>query len=159
MFVPRSEGPPLRVVCEYGLWFNFDKAENILKRAEKVENQHFLLHSQCFWKRLSLGLLKLGIVWWRVKRNAGISRQQYFWILHFLKLSLFTRFFYQRLSMKRWFNFLLYRYTFWRIKSRQLLKTLWEKEKLLVTSNFSFSHYIFYSIRYLYLHLFTLLTS
>ena len=25
-----------------------------------------------------------------------------------------------------------------------LLKTLWEKEKLLVTSNFSFSHHVFY---------------
>ena len=27
---------------------------------------------------------------------------------------------------------------------RSLLKTLWEKEKLLVTSNFSFSHRVFY---------------
>ena len=30
--------------------------------------------------------------------------------------------------------------------NRQLLKTLWEKEKLLVTSDFSFSHNVFYSI-------------
>ena len=29
----------------------------------------------------------------------------------------------------------------------QFLKTLWDKEKLLVTSNFSFSHNVFYSIR------------
>ena len=29
--------------------------------------------------------------------------------------------------------------------STSLLKTLWEKEKLLVTSNFSFSHSVFYS--------------
>ena len=29
--------------------------------------------------------------------------------------------------------------------SRGLLKTLWQKEKLLVTSNFSFSHSVFYS--------------
>ena len=28
--------------------------------------------------------------------------------------------------------------------SRSLLKTMWEKEKLLVTSNFSFSHSVFY---------------
>ena len=28
----------------------------------------------------------------------------------------------------------------------KLLKILWEKEKLLVTSNFSFSHNVFYSI-------------
>ena len=31
--------------------------------------------------------------------------------------------------------------------SIRLLKTLWEKEKLLVTSNFSFSHSIFYQFR------------
>ena len=32
-----------------------------------------------------------------------------------------------------------------RVCSTSLLKTLWEKEKLLVTSNFSFSHSFFYS--------------
>ena len=31
-----------------------------------------------------------------------------------------------------------------RVCSTRLLKTLWEKEKLLVTSNFSFSHSVFY---------------
>ena len=56
------------------------------------------------------------------------------------------------------FNPLLHRDSFRRIKTRQLLKTLWQKEKLLVTSNFSFSHNVFYSIRYLYLHLSTFLT-
>ena len=53
------------------------------------------------------------------------------------------------------FNPLLHRYSFRHIKNRQLLKTLREKEKLLVTSNFSFSHNVFYSIRYLCLHLST----
>ena len=33
---------------------------------------------------------------------------------------------------------------FLRVCSRTLLKTLWEKEKLLITSNFSFSHSVFY---------------
>ena len=33
---------------------------------------------------------------------------------------------------------------FLRVCSLSLLKTLWEKEKLLVTSNFSFSHNVFY---------------
>ena len=52
------------------------------------------------------------------------------------------------------------------VNNRQLLKTLWEKEKLLVTSNFSFCHnvfysirYVFYSFRYLYPHLSIFLTS
>ena len=31
--------------------------------------------------------------------------------------------------------------------STSLLKTLWEEEKLLVTSNFSFSHSVFYVFR------------
>ena len=33
---------------------------------------------------------------------------------------------------------------FLRVNSTSLLKTLWEKEKLLITSNFSFSHSVFY---------------
>ena len=33
---------------------------------------------------------------------------------------------------------------FWRPWETSLLKTLWKKEKLLVTSNFSFSHSVFY---------------
>ena len=36
---------------------------------------------------------------------------------------------------------------FLRVYSKNLLKTLWEKEKLLVTSNFSFSHSVFYPLR------------
>ena len=44
-------------------------------------------------------------------------------------------------------NPLLHRYSFWHINNRQLLKTLWENNKLLVISNFSFSHNVFYSIR------------
>ena len=34
-----------------------------------------------------------------------------------------------------------------RVCSTSLLKTLWEKEKLLIMSNFSFSHSVFYSFR------------
>ena len=33
---------------------------------------------------------------------------------------------------------------FLRVSPTYLLKTVWEKEKLLVTSNFSFSHTVFY---------------
>ena len=36
---------------------------------------------------------------------------------------------------------------FWCVWERSLFKTLWEKEKLLVTSIFSFSHNVFYSIK------------
>ena len=46
-----------------------------------------------------------------------------------------------------WVNLLLHRYSFRSINNTQLLKTFWEKEKFLVTNNFSFSHNVFYSIR------------
>ena len=42
---------------------------------------------------------------------------------------------------------LLQRYSFRHINNTQLLKTLRANKKLLVTSNFSFSHNVFYSIR------------
>ena len=41
------------------------------------------------------------------------------------------------------FNPLLHRYSFRRFNNGQLLKTLWVKKKLLVMSNFSFSHNVF----------------
>ena len=41
---------------------------------------------------------------------------------------------------------------FLRVCSRSLLKTLWEKEKLLFTSNFSFSHSVFLPIRKTFCH-------
>ena len=37
--------------------------------------------------------------------------------------------------------------TFWRPWETSLLKTPWEKEKLLVTSNVSFTHSVFYPFR------------
>ena len=39
--------------------------------------------------------------------------------------------------------------TFWCPWETSLLKTLWEKEKLLIMSNFSFSHSIFYPFGWL----------
>ena len=44
----------------------------------------------------------------------------------------------------RHFNPFPHNDTYWRPWETNLLKTLWEKEKLLITSNFSFSHSVFY---------------
>ena len=49
-----------------------------------------------------------------------------------------------RLCAIFFFNPLPHNDTFWYIKDILLWKTLWEKEKLLVTSNFSFFHNVFY---------------
>ena len=56
-------------------------------------------------------------------------------------------------------NPLLHRYGFQCINNRQVLKTVWEKKKLLVTSNFFFSHNVFHSIIKLCPHLSKFLTS
>ena len=43
-----------------------------------------------------------------------------------------------------WFNPFPHNDAFWHPWETSLLKTLWEKEKLLVTSNFFFFHSVFY---------------
>ena len=45
------------------------------------------------------------------------------------------------------FNPLPHNDTFWPLRETSLLKTLCQMEKLLVTSNFSFTHNIFYTFR------------
>ena len=54
---------------------------------------------------------------------------------------------------------LLHRYSFSHINNRQLLKTLQENKKLIVRSNFFFSHNVVNSIRKLYPHVSIFLTS
>ena len=66
---------------------------------------------------------------------------------------------FQKVSALEFVNPLLHRYSFYHINNRQLLKTSWEKKKLLLTSNFFFSHDVFYSVRKLYPFLSIFLTS
>ena len=57
-----------------------------------------------------------------------------------------------------WVNSLLHRYSFQHINNGRLLKTVWEKGESLITGNFSFSHNVFNSIRWLYPHFSIFLT-
>ena len=43
-----------------------DRVENTEGKEENADYQHFLLFPQCFPRPLSLGSLKVGIVWLRV---------------------------------------------------------------------------------------------
>ena len=43
--------------------------ENILGKGENAGYQHFLLFPKCFQKPSSLGFLKVGILWERVKES------------------------------------------------------------------------------------------
>ena len=52
-----------------------------------------------------------------------------------------------KINNESFFNSFPNRPWFFRICSISLLKTLWEKEKLLIMSNFSFSHIVFYLFR------------
>ena len=95
------------------------RIENTVGKGEIARYEQFLLFPQCFQKACFPGASKGVIVWEWVK-------------LMFSKL-LF-------LSLKSSLN----KPWFLRVCSTSLLKTLWEKEKLLVMSNFSFFHSVFY---------------
>ena len=48
--------------------FVFDRVENIVGKGQNAGYQHFLLFPQCFQKAFYSRLLKVGIMWYRVKR-------------------------------------------------------------------------------------------
>ena len=68
-------------------------------------------------------------------------------VYHALKTHARTHGLLSRYSVHCHFNPFPNKPWFWRVCRTSLFKTLWEKEKLLVTSNFSFSHSIFYPFR------------
>ena len=88
----------------------------------------YLLFTTCFWLLTTLRKKAVKIIL-RKGESTGIQH------LLFL-LTTFSA-----------LNPLLHKYSFWCINNRQLLKTLWEKKKLLIMSNSFFSHNVFYSIR------------
>ena len=51
----------------------FDWVENTVVKGENDGYQHFLLFLQCFPKPSSLGSLKFGIVWRRMKKSLRIK--------------------------------------------------------------------------------------
>ena len=111
----------------------FDRVENIVGKGENACCQHFL-HSL---KVASLsGWLELGFVITNHSQEIHCLFLQDLQTgkLHDLKLC-YIHMLLNPFPNKPWFL---------RVCSTSLLKTLWEKEKLLVTSNFSFSHSVFY---------------
>ena len=54
-----------------------DRVENTVGKGENADYQHFLLFAQCFQKPSSLGSLKVGIVWQRVKTKPYCSCKIY----------------------------------------------------------------------------------
>ena len=51
------------------LKFVSERIVNVLGKGENAGDQHFLLFTKCFQKPFSLGSLKVGIVWKRVKNT------------------------------------------------------------------------------------------
>ena len=119
-------------------------------KGEIARYEQFLLFPQCFQKACYSGASKGVIVWEWVKgggnmlknhRHADLNirkskaeittlQQRYRTAMHFISFNPFPN--------KPWFL---------RVCSRSLLKTLWEKEKLLEASNFYFSHSVFYPFK------------
>ena len=107
--------------------------ENMLGKGQNAGNQHFLLFPKCFLSFQEQ--ISFFYVTFILSSAKGFNLYQSK-ILSFskevesIKFCLLNSF-----PNKPWFL---------RVCSTNLLKTLWEKEKLLVTSNFSFSHNVFY---------------
>ena len=54
--------------------FDLESLENIVGKGENAGYQHFLLFPQCFQKASDTGSLKVGIVWYRVKTQHGVTK-------------------------------------------------------------------------------------
>ena len=100
------------------------------------EKEKFLLFPQCFQKACFSGASKGVILWEWVKHTKVYGCMIRVLILmvvwHLIPFQPFPK------------QALLFT-----CLCTSLSKTQWQKEKLLVTSNFSFSHYVFYSLRVL----------
>ena len=110
--------------------------ENIVGKGDNDVYKHFLLFPQRFQKTLFLKSLNVGILCKGVK-----DRYILYCLLGFSPFSKFFSF----IVPNKMANYLVEinpfpnKPWFLRVCSIRLLKTLWEKEKLLVTRNFSFS--------------------
>ena len=123
--------------------YRIDKLPAILRSSEIADYKLFLFERV---KKFRLTM---------VNRLYNKGPDRAYELLHGFEPSMFelTRFFcsyknafdnqHFKIKLNLYFNPLLHRYSFGRINNRQLLKTLWEKEKLLVMSNFSPSHNVF----------------
>ena len=94
--------------------------ENTVGKGEIAQNEQFLLFPQCFLL-ICITLCHFYQIW-----NCCLQFFQFGKVWNML---------FNPFPNKPWFL---------RVCSISLLKILWEKEKLLVTSNFSFSHSVFY---------------
>ena len=107
----------------------------LLVQRKNISKQHYFFYQKTKfwippnWKHLQIWLLVMKFVFERK------SYQQYL--------------LFQQCFQKDFFpvNLFPHNDSFWRPWETSLLKTLWEKEKLLVTSNFSFTHSVFYQFR------------
>ena len=111
--------------------------ENIVGKGENASYQHFLLFQQCFQKvsfsqswLCGLELNTLDRTWLMYKMSFALDIFACCKICVSLTLSQTSPGFYMSAV-------------------QVFLKTLWEKEKLLIMNNFSFSHSVFYPFRQL----------
>ena len=126
--------------------FDTGRVENIVSKGENAGYQHFLLFPQCFQKASFSGLLKVGIEWQRVKGPVRACHTN---------LSIFIR----RVPLERNYSklpiisclsplpgdkilavskFKAFADEKFNITQNIRKKTLWEKEKILVTCILSF---------------------
>ena len=118
--------------------FVFQTAENIVGKMEKnAGNQHFSLFPTLFF------LDKSEIFSFRNEFNSTTLYDQPLYLNHHITLS-YNKELISQLSLSQTSPGFY-------VSGVQVLKTLWEKEKLLITSNFSFSNSVFYQFGELFI--------
>ena len=134
---------------------NLGRIENIAAKGENACYQHFLHLPQCFQNASFSGSFNVGIVW---KRTNFLLREHLSYSrvvkCKALMKTCASRIMYQCPNVHSSLDCQYYELTLNSIDTHfnasttdSFLKTLCEKEKLLITSNFSFSHNVFQSIR------------
>ena len=124
------------------IWF---RDENMVGKGENISYQHFSISHNVFYKVTMTPKIE---IWFREESMVGKGENiGYHYFLHcpqcFRKCFL-SGWFDQVVSQGCVINSFPNKPWFLHVCSTSLLKTLWEKEKLLITSNFSFSHSVFY---------------
>ena len=115
--------------------FVIGKVQNIVVNTENAVTSIYFLFRHSFQMKSSSGLFKPRIVWCRVNSLPNDKIQDW------SKRKALAD---NKIDVTQKFNLFPKKPWFLRVCNTSLLKTLWEKEKLLVTSNFSFSHSVFY---------------
>ena len=120
--------------------------ENIAEKGENAGNQLFFLFPLCFIPFPTQISIFHSHLFCRLQIAFNLTSMKFSRLVTSI-FSISPKLFNTMKDKTNYLTFYSIDTRFLRINNRQLLNILWEKNKLLVNSNFSFSHNVFHSIR------------